>query len=93
MTVVEPKQDEIPTREFTTENGESWEAIAIDAVVAHGKVGAVLAMRPLNDSGVEPLRTTITFNSREAAAFALRTLGEKELRRRLSIARGAASGA
>jgi hypothetical protein len=93
MTVVEPKQDGIPTREFTTENGEAWEAIAIDAVVAHGKVGAVLAMRPLKNPESDPLRTTITFNSREAAAFALRTLGEKELRRRLSLARGAAAGA
>lgn len=79
-------------REFTAEDGRAWEAIAIDAVVAHGKVGAVLAMRSAGDPDAEPIRTTITFNSRAAADFALRTLGVKELRRRLSLARAAAAG-
>lgn len=77
-------------REFRDEDGSVWEAVALDAVVAHGKQGAVLAFRPAGDEQVEPLRSTITFNSRSAADLALRTLGEKELSRRLSIARGAA---
>lgn len=79
-------------REFTADDGSAWEAIGIDAVVAHGKVGAVLAMRRAGESDAEPIRTNITFNSRAAADFALRTLGVKELRRRLSLARAAAVG-
>ena len=63
-----------------------------DAIVAHGKQGAVLAFRPVDGGPEDELRSTITFNSREAAEFALRTLGEKELRRRLSLARMAVRG-
>lgn len=76
-------------REFTDEAGTAWQALAADAVVAHGRKGAVLAFRRADDPQSEPLRTNITFNSQEAAAFALRTLGEKELRRRLTLARAA----
>lgn len=76
-------------REFRDEDGNLWEAVALDAVVAHGKQGAVLAFRPAGDAQVEPLRSTITFNSRNAADLALRTLGEKELCRRLATAQGA----
>jgi hypothetical protein len=79
-------------REFRDEEGNLWEAVALEAVVAHGKRGAVLAFRPAGDAQAEPLRGSITFNSRDAAEFALRTLGEKELCRRLSLARGAAGG-
>jgi hypothetical protein len=79
-------------REFRDEQGNAWEAIAVDAVVAHGKQGAVLAFRPADEPGTEPLRSTITFNSQDAAHFALRTLGEKELRRRLSLALAAVGG-
>lgn len=79
------------TREFLYSDGTSWEAIALDAVVAHGKQGAVLAFRPAGQD-VEPLRTSVTFNSSDAADFALRTLGEIELRRRLMLAREAAGG-
>lgn len=79
-------------REFRDEDGTLWEAIALDAVVAHGKQGAVLAFRPAGDESVEPLRGSITFNSTSAAEFALRTIGEKELSRRLALARGAAGG-
>jgi len=79
-------------REFVTEENESWEAIPEAAVVAHGKQGAVLAFRPAGGSDQEVLRTTITFNSMAAAHFALRTLGVRELRRRLSLARLAAGG-
>ena len=80
------------TREFQSSDGTAWEAIAVDAVVAHGKQGAVLAFRPAGTAEAEPLRSTVTFNSTEAANFALRTLGEMELRRRLMLAREAAGG-
>ena len=79
-------------REFRDEDGNLWEAIALDAVVAHGKQGKVLAFRPAGEPDSAPLRTSITFNSGEAADFALRTLGEKELLRRLSLVRAAAGG-
>src|SRR5690606_24497739 len=65
-------------REFRDEDGALWQAVAVEAVVAHGKQGAVLAFRPAAEPEGEPLRSDITFNSMEAADFALRTLGEKE---------------
>ncbi len=74
-------------REFRDEDGKLWEAVALDAVVAHGKQGAILAFRPVGEGYAEPIRGSITFNSTRAAAFALRTLGEKELCRRLTLAR------
>lgn len=79
-------------RQFRDEDGNLWEALALDAIVAHAKPGAVLGFRPAGDAETEPLRGGITFNSRSAADFALRTLGEKELNRRLAMARGAAGG-
>jgi len=79
-------------REFENEDGVRWEAIAVDAVVAHGKPGAVLAFRPAGEADGDVLRTTITFNSMNAADFALRTMSEKDLRRRLSLARMAVGG-
>lgn len=75
------------TRDFQDEDGNPWQAIAIDAVVAHGRKGALLAFRPAEGASPEVISSSITFNSVEAADFALRTLGEKELRRRLSMAR------
>ena len=80
------------TRRFTDSEGKVWEAFAADAVVAHGRQGAVLAFRPAQDGAEDELRSTITFNSMPAADFALRTLGEKELLRRLSLARMAVGG-
>jgi hypothetical protein len=77
------------TREFADSEGARWEALAVDAIVAHGKVGAILAFRRSDEEG-EPLSSTITFNSDAAAEFALGTMSEKELRRRLSLAREAA---
>ena len=50
-------------REFRDEEGRAWEALALDAVVAHGKQGAVLAFRPAGEPGSEPVRSNITFNS------------------------------
>jgi hypothetical protein len=80
------------TREFSDGEGNAWEALALDAVVAHGKQGAVLAFRPMGEGEAAPLRTGITFNSMAAAEFAIRTLGENELRRRLELARSAVGG-
>lgn len=76
-------------REFNAEDGSAWEALTLDAVVAHGRRGAVLAFRPVGEPDAEPLRTNITFNSHEAGTAAVRALGEMELRRRLTLARAA----
>lgn len=73
-------------RDFTDAEGRAWQAVAVEALVAHAKPGALLAFRPADTPDAEPIRTSITFNSFAAAEFALRTLGEKELRRRLSLA-------
>lgn len=77
-------------REFLDPTGSPWEAIGVDDVVAHGKIGVRLAFRRPRDSRAEPLPSRVTFNSREAADFALRTLGEKELQRRLTLAQAEA---
>jgi hypothetical protein len=77
-------------RQFSDEAGVSWEVLATDAVVAHGRQGAALAFRRGEEPEATPLLSNVTFNSREAADFAIRTLGEKELRRRLTLARAAA---
>ena len=79
-------------REFEDESGALWHAIAVDAVVAHGKPGTALAFRPADRAAAEPLPGNITFNSRAAADFALRTMGTSELRRRLSLARAVTAG-
>lgn len=92
MTTEQSEERAGVAREFSAPDGSRWEAIAPEAVVAHGKLGAVLAFRPAGGTGSEPLRTTVTFNSQRAAAGALRTMSEMELRRRLAIARAAAAG-
>lgn len=74
-------------RDFTDAEGRAWHALAIDAVVAHAKPGALLAFRPAETPDAEPIPSNITFNSAAAAEFALGTLGVKELRRRLALAR------
>ena len=79
-------------REFADEHGRPWHAIAIDAVVAHNKPGAVLAFRPVDAPDAEPILSNVTFNSQEAAAFAIRTMGEKELLRRLTLGKAAIVG-
>jgi uncharacterized membrane protein len=82
----------VDEREFTATDGTRWAALATDAIVAHGRKGAVLAFRRADSDSDELLRSNVTFNSAAAAAFALRTLGEKELHRRLDLARKAAGG-
>ncbi len=79
-------------RKFKDAEGVSWEAFAADAIVAHGRQGAILAFRRVGGEPDEMVLSTITFNSGEAAGFALRTLGERELRRRLDLARMAVGG-
>jgi hypothetical protein len=79
-------------RELTDEEGVQWSAFADDAIVAHGRVGAALSFSPVAGQPGDIVRTTLTFNSSEAADFALRTMSDKELRRRLMLARMAAGG-
>jgi hypothetical protein len=79
-------------RVFQDAEGKTWHAIGLEAPVAHGKRGAVLAFRPEDAPDEVPLRTPITFNSDQAAKFALRTMGVMELRRRLSLALRAEAG-
>ena len=77
------------TREFQDATGGSWLAVGVDDIVAHGKMGVRLAFRPMDDPE-KVLPSRVTFNSREAADFALRTLGLKELQRRLTLAQAEA---
>lgn len=77
------------TREFQDATGGSWLAVGVDDIVAHGKMGVRLAFRPMEDPE-KVLPSRVTFNSREAADFALRTLGLKELQRRLTLAQAEA---
>jgi hypothetical protein len=74
-------------REFNDEEGKGWRAVAVDAVVAHGRPGAALAFVPTDGAQEEPVAANITFNSHRAADFAIRTMSEKELQRRLGLAR------
>lgn len=79
-------------RELTDEEGVRWNVFADDAIVAHGRVGRALAFSPVSGAAGDIVRTTLTFNSEAAADFALRTMSEKELRRRLTLARMSAGG-
>ncbi len=70
--------------------GRTWEVLAVESVGAHNKMGAVLGFRPADQPATEPLTTPIVFNSKEAADFAITTMSEAELRRRLSMAQAVA---
>lgn len=76
-------------REIQDEGGARWEVTALEETVAHGRRGARLGFRAAGGDA-DPLRTPVTFNSPEAAEAAIRTMGENELRRRLSLALGRA---
>lgn len=89
-TVSPTATDSQMIREFRDATGMSWLALAIEATVAHGKTGTRLAFRPAGQDNAPALRSNVTFNSREAGDFALRTMGEKELRRRLTLAQAEA---
>lgn len=79
-------------RDFTDEHGRAWRVHPHPTRSAHLRTGASLGFRPADQSEAEPLIGRVIFNSEEAAAFAIRTMSEKELRRRLTLARSA-SGA
>jgi hypothetical protein len=75
------------TREVTDKHGRAWLAVAVPSTVAHLKKGAALAFRPADEPDAEPVRTAVEFNSFDAADFAIRTMSDKELKRRLEWAR------
>lgn len=77
-------------RTITDEAGRSWEALAVPTHGAHMKLGATLAFRAADQPDADPLLTPITFNSDRAAEFAIRTMSDAELRRRLVMAGAAA---
>jgi hypothetical protein len=76
-------------RTINDDHGRPWEAIAIPTKVAHLRDGAQLAFRSAGESGAT-VTAPIDFNSLDAAGFAIRTMSEKELRRRLEMAKTAA---
>lgn len=78
---------EVTTRELTDDAGRGWVALPVESRVAHLKAGAVLGFRPADDPGAEPIRSNVEFNSLNAAGFAIRTMSEKEIRRRLAWAK------
>jgi hypothetical protein len=77
-------------RDFSDDRGAAWSVYAHPARSAHLRTGARLGFRPAGQPGAEPLIGRVVFNSEEAAAFAIRTMSEKELRRQLTLARSAA---
>lgn len=74
-------------RVVADKNGRTWMAVPVESTVAHLKSGAVLGFRPAADPDAEPIRTNVEFNSFRAAELAIRTMSEKELRRRLEWAK------
>ena len=76
-------------RTINDDHGRPWEAIAIPTKVAHLRDGAQLGFRPAGDPA-GAVTAPITFNSVQAAEFAIGTMSEKELRRRLEWAKTAA---
>ncbi|HST62272.1 MAG TPA: hypothetical protein VLK84_26450 [Longimicrobium sp.] len=76
-------------RSITDDHGRPWEAVAIATKVAHLRDGAQLGFRLAGDPAADVM-APITFNSMDAAEFAIRTMSEKELRRRLELAKTAA---
>lgn len=76
-------------RSITDDHGRAWEAVAIPTKVAHLRDGAQLGFR-LGDDPTATVTAPITFNSLDAAQFAIQTMSEKELRRRLELAKTAA---
>ena len=78
---------EVAGRQVEDGDGRAWIALAAESTVAHLKKGAVLAFRPADEPDAAPLRTPVDFNSAAAADFAIRTMSDKELRRRLTWAK------
>jgi hypothetical protein len=78
---------EAAERRVADDAGREWVTVAAESTVAHLKKGAVLAFRPADEPDAEPIRTSVDFNSAAAAEFAIRTMSDKELRRRLTWAK------
>lgn len=74
-------------RTITDEDGKSWRVVAVESTGAHLKRGTTLGFVAADEPGAEPVLTSVTFNSVEAGEFAISTMGEKELRRRLAWAK------
>ncbi|HYW07678.1 MAG TPA: hypothetical protein VE913_12020 [Longimicrobium sp.] len=77
-------------RQVMDAQGRSWEATTVPMIGAHMRTGAILAFRPADEPAAEAVRSTIEFNSPEAAELAIRNMGEKELGRRLEWAKTSA---
>lgn len=78
---------ETTARELADRAGRRWVAVPVESKVAHLKSGAVLAFRPADEPGAEPIRSNVEFNSTTAAGFAIRTMSAKEIGRRLDWAK------
>ena len=78
---------ETTVRELADRAGRRWVAVPVENRVAHLKRGAVLGFRPADEPGAEPIRSNVEFNSATAADFAIRTMSEKEIARRLDWAK------
>ncbi|HEX5726689.1 MAG TPA: hypothetical protein VFX98_14535 [Longimicrobiaceae bacterium] len=80
---------ETAARAVTDDQGRTWHAVATEMVGAHLRPGARLSFRPADaeEPEAEVVHTPVGFNSTEAAAFAIRTMSDKELRRRLEWAK------
>jgi hypothetical protein len=74
-------------RQINDGHGRAWEAVGVPTYVAHMREGRILGFRPADDPAAEPVLTTVSFNSAEAAEGAIRTMSDKELRRRLDWAK------
>jgi hypothetical protein len=74
-------------RQVTDDAGRVWQVVGLESMVAHMKMGRTLAFVPADDPSAEPVRTAVEFNSASAADFAIRTMGDKELKRRLQWAK------
>ncbi len=79
-------------RDFEDEAGDAWSAVATETMVAHTRIGAVLAFHRAGEDPERLVRSTITFNTMGAAENAIAAMSVKELRRRLRLARQAAGG-
>jgi hypothetical protein len=78
---------EVAPREVADRAGRRWVAVPVESKVAHLKAGAVLGFRPADEPGSDPIRSNVEFNSNAAADFAIRTMSDKEIGRRLDWAK------
>lgn len=77
-------------RTIADEQGREWEVMWVETTGAHLVKAATLAFRPVGVAGAEPLVTPVAFNSPAAADFAISTMSDKEVRRRVEWAKTAA---